>query len=694
MSNALQHAIELHQSGRIREAEAGFRKLLAAEPEHPVALGRLGVIAHQTGHHQQAIQLIRRAIARDPGNAEYQFYLAVVLTGLQQFGDAVAAYRSAIKLRADYTAAYNNLGLILHSLGDAAGAEAEFRQAIACQPDFALAWTNLGLTLLDQHRMQQALEACRRAVSLNPQLASAQTNLGRVLLENGSAIESLAHCEEGVRLQPQSAAAHSNLGNTLRALGDFESARNSHEAAIQLSPNTAMLHNNMGRLLLDMNDVSSADTCFQTAHDLDPNNITIQCNRARCLGRQGDFRTAIDILQRAIESNPNASLLHVELGRLYRQTGDLIAAAQSQRSALRYDSTAIDAWLELATYHADSLEDIDIGQMQRLLSQESSRHGSRSSLAFALARAYDSQRQYESAAQHSLEANRLEKLVRESRAKSYHSAAHTTFVDQLIANFDEPYFKQVCDAEQPWGNKTRIPIFIVGMPRSGTTLTEQILASHPGIFGAGELPLASESLASACADSNSTGPWHEQLAALQRSTVVDSAQAYLAQLTKLAPDAERIVEKLPENYLLLGWLATLFPAAHFIHCRRDHDSIALSCWLTSFREVDWANDPSDIRHRLAEYERLFRHWEATLPIDVHTVDYAHTVDDLESVGRSLLDFVGLPWDDACLEFYKTDRPVSTASVSQVRQPIYRDSLDRAQHYRALLPALFPLHETH
>jgi len=242
-----------------------------------------------------------------------------------------------------------------------------------------------------------------------------------------------------------------------------------------------------------------------------------------------------------------------------------------------------------------------------------------------------------------------------------------------------------------FGLETERPIFIVGLPRSGTTLTEQILASHSQVFGAGELRLAHEAFESLPAVMNSDAPAVECLGRLDRETARRLAERHLEQLRARDEKALRVADKMPDNYLCLGFLATLFPRAKFIHCLRDLRDIAVSCWMTNFRQIRWSCDPEHIASRFREYRRLMEHWRQVLPVPVLEVDYEETVADLEGVARRLVAWCGLEWEPACLAFYEGHRPVRTASVTQVRQPIYKHAVARWKHYeQALAPLLTQL----
>jgi hypothetical protein len=229
---------------------------------------------------------------------------------------------------------------------------------------------------------------------------------------------------------------------------------------------------------------------------------------------------------------------------------------------------------------------------------------------------------------------------------------------------------------------------VFGLPRSGTTLIEQVLASHPKIHGAGELHLGQKLLQSI---PTLTGPRESRLISatgLDSSSIRQLANAYEDHLHILSGGAERVVDKLPENYLYLGLLVAMFPKATFIHCTRDLRDVAVSCWMTDFQSIRWAHDLEHIARRFRQYRRLMEHWHAVLPVVIHEVSYEEVVTDLESEARRLAAVCGMDWDPRCLDYYRTERPVGTASAAQVRQPIYTRSVERWRNYQIELASLF------
>ena len=292
---------------------------------------------------------------------------------------------------------------------------------------------------------------------------------------------------------------------------------------------------------------------------------------------------------------------------------------------------------------------------------------------------------FDRAARLSLEANSLQAADFRKRGLGYDPEAHEKFVDRLIAAFTPEFFARVGG----FGSDSERPVFIVGLPRSGTSLTEQVLASHPRVFGAGETRLVRETF-----DALPAATGRPELPAGLSGTPRPAGRrtAWPAgtstRSTRSNGSADRVVDKMPENTLYLGLIAVLFPRAKLIHCRRDVRDVALSCWMTELAQVRWACDPDHIASRINANRRVMDHWRRVLPVPIFEVDYEAMVTDLEGVSRELVAWCGLEWDPACLEFHKTRRPVRTASAAQVRQPVYGSSIGRWKNYEHLLAPLF------
>jgi tetratricopeptide (TPR) repeat protein len=729
-------AYELHQAGRYADAARGYQALLDRDPDDADVLHLFGVMHHQCGYSARAAELTGRAVELRPQVAAYRANLGEIQRALGQHEQAADSCRTALRLRPDYPEALNNLGLALHELRRFAEAEAEFRAALEIRPDFALAHNNLGISLRELGQLGEALQAYRSAVALNPGLALARSNLGQMLADQGDAEEGLAHCAEAVKLQPNLASAHNNLGNAYRALERWSEAEAAYDEAVRLAnlvPNRpeelAQVHANRGLALFLEGKRADAYACFRRAVELAPDEGAMWQYLANAHDADGDHAAALSCRQRIVELDPTSAAGHNRLGWALQQEGRFAEAAACYRRALELHPDFEDALLNQGSWHealgelaeaeacyrrARTLQphaplplarlalllrgklpegDCDAIRVELRLGGSDDqtpppRSPARGPLLFGLAQVLDAQGEYAGAADCLEQANALAREQRRKEGKRYDPTEHSALVDRIIAGFTPQLFERLTGA----GDDTRQPVFVFGMPRSGTTLVEQVLASHSRVHGAGELRLAREVFESI---PDLLGRPDEMLPCLE---ILDAEHVrHLSRrhredldaiLQAITPQPDRIVDKMPDNYLYLGLLALLFPRATFIHVRRDLRDVAVSCWMTNFHVIRWADDRENLAGRCGDYWRLMRHWQTALPVPIHEVVYENLVDDFETEAPRLLAACGLEWEPACGRFHQTARPVRTASVTQVRQPLYRRALGRWKHFEATLSDLF------
>jgi tetratricopeptide (TPR) repeat protein len=719
-SNEFARAVRLHQAGELDAAARLYEWVLDDDRTHADALHLLGMLRHQQGQNRLAANLIGRAVALRPLVPVFHASLAEVHRALGQFEQAVACGREAIRLGLDDPAAHNNLGLALHVVGRHVEAAAAFLAVLESRPEDVMAHTNLGAALRELGDKSRALEHMKRAVELDPQLASARNNLGQFLLESGRPDQALPHCQAAVALQPEMAEAHNNLGNVYRALGHFPEARWCYGEAVRKNP--AMSHACVSLALtlqlegrwdealpwlrraleiqpdsldyrallaeaeVDREHFAEAIDCYQEIIKRDPGDGTAHNALGWLLQEEGQLDLSAGHLRTALRLQPDLAVATVTLGSLHEKMGDFAAAEACFRSAVDDDQARSHALARLAMLLRGKLPDDDCKAIEeRLESDANATDPARLNLFFGLANVWDARQRYPEAAACARQANALALAQFQRRNMVHDPAEHERFVSGLIEGFEPGLFKRLENA----GLETRRPVFIVGLARSGTTLIEQILASHSEFYGAGELPMAGHDFQAIPGLLESDLPPVSCIALLTRAVVHQLAVGHDDKLRSLdGGRAARIGDKMPDNYIHLGLLTTLFPNAVFIHCRRDLRDVAVSCWMTGFRSVRWTNDLHHIATRFQQYDRLMKHWQAVLPTSIHIVDYEQTVDDLEGVARRLLDACGLDWEPACLEFHRNSRPVQTASFSQVRQPVYRGSVGRWKNYETELADLF------
>jgi len=718
MQDALTTAIEMHRTGQLGPAAQWYQKALAREQENADALHLLGVLRHQQGDHARAVELIGRAVALRPNAFAFHANLAEAYRAQEKFDRAIGCCRAALALCPDYPEALCNLGAALQGLNRHGEAVEHFRRALELSPDFVMAHNNLGIALREQGQSDEALVHFQRAVELEPGFAPAQSNLGQLLLDRGEAEAALVHCQEAVRLQPDTASLHHNLGNVLRGLERYVDARAAYLEALRIDPNLALAQAHLGLIMQREGKLGDALPWLKRATELEPANASfwewlaelydeleepsdsIQCwQRVLALGdersgphialgwalqEEGRLDEAAPHYRAALQLQPDAAMAHLNLAGLHEELGDLAEAEAALRTALKVQPTFALPHGRLATLLRGKLPDDDLAALEQRLADDGLGEGPRARLLYGLAHALDARGDFVRAADCLHQANAITLELNRDR-RGYSPPDHQQFVDMLVAQFDHDFFQRLAEA----GSPSRRPVFVFGLPRSGTTLTEQVLASHSRVHGAGELRLVRQSFEALPAAVGLAELPRDCVPHLDATATLGIARQHLDRLANLdGGAAERIVDKMPDNYMYLGFLAALFPRAVFVHCRRDLRDIAVSCWMTDFRSIRWANDPQHIASRFGQYRRLMDHWRAVLPVPIVEVDYEETVDDLESVARRLVAACELEWEPACLDFHRTVRPVRTASVTQVRQPVYKQSVARWKNYEPAMADLF------
>ena len=627
----------LLQQGQFAELESAARQFLVAQPDNGAIWKLLAMALYRQG--KDAFEALERAAGLLPEDAEAHRNLGNVLRRRGRIEEAVTSHSRALAINPGYAQAHNDLGAARFELGQAREAIACYRQAIALQPEFALANLNLGRALLQSGEAEEAARSLRRATDLEPDSALAHWYLGNALIELGRTEQSVIHYQRAVALKPDFAIAHSNLGCALRDLGQPNAAASSFERALQLMPEQAEVHNNLSIVQRLLHRYEEAAASATRAHELNPGSAAPLIALAKLKADRGDFAAAEELLRRALAVDSDS------------------AEACSAIPGLRQMTPDDAEWLAGA---------------ERIAARELPAR-QRAHLHYAMGKYCDDIADFSPAFSHYRRANDLKK----SHSPGYDRGQFHDFVTRLLRSAGGEWVNRRRD---PVEGSTQ-PVFIVGMPRSGTSLAEQILASHPSIHGAGELAYWGQALAVWSAEPRGADREDEQLHAL--------AAQYLQVIDSKAPGTAHIVDKMPANFLSLGLIHAALPNARIIHMQRDPLDTCLSVYFQDFEaSYNYANDLEDLAHYYEEYLRLMQHWREVLPAQVLLeVPYEELVSDTQSWSRRMLEFLGVSWDPQCLEFHRTRRTVITASKWQVRQKISRRSVERWRNYE---PHLGPL----
>jgi tetratricopeptide (TPR) repeat protein len=596
------------------------------------AMGELALLMN-AGRYAELEHSARQLLERHPEAGIVWQLLGIALR--MQAKDALPALQRAITLLPDDAGVHNNLGNALGQHGRLDDAAASYRRALALKPDFAEAHNNLGYVLRGLGQLDDAVASYRRALRIKPDYAEAHHNLGDALLRLGRLEDAVAAYRRALALSPDFVEAHNNLGNALLELGRLDEATASYRRVLATRPDFAEAHSNLGTALRLAGQASEAEASCRRALAIDPKLTASMAVLAELSADQGKFAEAEKLFRRAISIKPETAEAWVGISRLRKMTpGDAAWVAQAQQVAAR----ALPPRKEVL-------------------------------LRYAIGKYFDDVKDFEQAFANYRRANELTRGYR----TGYDRRQLTQAIDLIIRRYDREWIRRArIDA-----NVSARPVFIVGMIRSGTTLAEQILASHRSVFGAGELMFWNTAAAGEAGEPVDDG----MLAAL--------AAGYLRLLEDLSADALRVVDKMPGNFLHLGLIHAALPHAHTIHMRRNPIDTCLSIYFQHFESFhSYATDLEDLAHYYAEYLRLMKHWRASLPagamLDVH---YEALVQDQAACSRSMLEFIGLPWDAQCIDFHRTSRSVITASKWQVRQKISASSVERWRNYERFVAPL-------
>jgi tetratricopeptide (TPR) repeat protein len=635
-----------HQSGRLDEAIAHITRAVERAPQSPLYHANLGELCRLAGRPEEAVVHGRRAVALKPDYPEALSNLGIALYERAQYDDALACQDQALALRPDYAEAHSNRGNALRALGRRSEAEGAYRRALALRPAFAAGWNNLGTTLRDLKRPQEAEEAYRKALAQTPNDPETLDNLALALKDLDRPSEAIALLRQALSIEARSAKIHLHLGS----------------------------------LLIEQKQVEEASTAAQAALALDSDNHDTLNLMGRIAFERGALDEALALHQRALALNPDLADACNNMGNVLKELGRLDEARAAYRRALALDPAMSGAYVNLADATTFAPDEPLLAAMETLAGRQDLTSTDRMQLHFALGKAYGDLAQHEASFAHLLRGNALKRAV-----TRYDEAAALGLFDRIEAVLSAERLAGMAGH----GDRSQAPIFVLGMPRSGTTLVEQILASHPLVHGAGELDAFDAVVRTVHGPDGAILPYPDFVPALDATAIRAIGSRYVERLRALAPETPYVTDKMPSNFFFVGLIHLALPRARIIHVMRDPVDTCVSCFSKLFSAAqDHTYDLAELGRYYARYARLMAHWRRVLPPDrMLEVRYEDVVADLDGETRRIIAHCGLDWDPRCLAFHRTERPVRTASATQVRRPIYRSAVGR---WRVYAPYLAPL----
>ena len=699
-----------------KQAKASFEQALELDPENAKAHFQLALLLQRLNQAETALPHFQAAIRHQPDTIDHYFRFGEALQQTRQHAQAMAVFLQGLKVSPDHGPSHRNLGLACQMSGKPLQALEHYQRALQLLGPDAAICNNLGNLNREIGRLDQAISCYRQALSLDPDRVETYYNLGAVLERKGAGEEAIAAFEAFLDRRPQHPEVPKllcHIGRICRSQEQRPRALSYYETALRLNHKLPAAYNEVGLLFLELNQADKAILCFEHSLKLNPEHDQAQIRLAYSRQMLGQIDKAERHFQAVLESRPDhllatlgvAGILNergrfeeavTRLDQLLEKHPDHVEAIAGKAGALEKLRRFEEAYALMRPYVEADCQNPSLGSsygtvclrlkkypeavsyIEHLLADLPNMHFRvKWPLYFRLGELYDKLGQPETAFPYFLKGNAL-------KPQSFDPAANRAAAERLRLTFTRDFL-----ARMPKIMPGARPIFIVGMPRSGTTLTEQILCSHPAVHGGGELPhlgnLWRDLIQGAAPDPAS---WQAHLAGLAPEQWQVVAQRYLDLTTALAPGPVlHITDKMPANFQYLGLIEILFTNAIVYHCRRHPLDTCLSCFTRDFNHLEFSNNLSHLGNYYRDYLDVMDHWRAHSSMAILEVPYEATVADQEAISRRLIAHAGLEWDDRCLEFYTTERHVKTASYDQVRNPIYTSSVARWRAYEPFLAEL-------
>lgn len=567
------------------------------------------------------------------------------------------------------------LGMIAHEQKDFETAAQHYEDFLRLEAEHARAHYFHGLALHQLGQTEPAVEHLRKSLSIDPDNRPAYVQLGDACTKLGHWEEASKAYGHALTLQSDDIATTIKLGNVYLAAQRFADAADLYERTLATLPDNAVLHRHLGAVSHRLGQTRKAIDCLERAIALRPDYAKARIDLALVYRQLERTVDAMQQIQEAIHYMPDDVDAHISLALTLRQEGRMAYAARHLSQFL-----AIQPVCGAAYYHLSMIRPpLDlIPRIRQLLDDPALTEDDAIHCHFALGNVFDAHAASDLAFDHYQQANR-----RKRESIAYDPRDNARVFDKLIETYSKDFFER----KRGLGCDSDLPVFIVGLPRSGTTLVEQILASHGSIHGAGELESFAGVNHAIAHRFRSEGPAPECMSRIDQATVDEFSARYLEELRLRSPTAKRVVDKLPGNFVRVGLIKTLFPNARVVHCSRNALDTCVSLYFHYFQALTCSFDLRELGQYYLDYRRLMDHWEALFPGGMFEVRYEELVRDPERVSRALIDYLDLAWDARCLEFYKNTRAVMSPSNIQVRHPVYKVSVDRWKRYEKHLGPL-------
>ncbi|MFT5350809.1 MAG: tetratricopeptide (TPR) repeat protein, partial [Gammaproteobacteria bacterium] len=625
------------------------RAAVALSPDDVSMLGLLGVILFKSNQLDEAERYLRRTVALAPTFAKPHEDLGLLLFQKANYEEAVTVLQKAVNLDPSLDAAFFTLGKALGNLGRGKEADEAYEKSFELSPHRKL--MAQGLALHREGKFKEAERVYRKLLDDDPGNVDVLRLLGLVVFIGNREYEAEKYLRKALSLAPDFVDALIDLGNVYKESHRLEEAVECFKKATELNPGAVKAH-------------------FLLGSTLAPSSLTFD---------------AIEAYRKALEVKPNHTGAHLGLGHVLKTVGELDGAIDAYRKCIELNPNHGEAYWSLSNLKTYKFSSADIEEMQRCVKDPELDDQSKVSFFFTLAKSFEDKDDYDKAWRYYEEGNAIRRI-----SENYDPVLTETLHDRLI----EVYNRELFEKNAGPGLKDASAIFILGLPRSGSTLQEQILASHSLVEGTSELPYLSRVATSLNRNRADGVNYPEAVKELSESHFSALGNDYLHYAKMHRSDSTPyFIDKMPNNFSLIGFLDLILPNAKIIDARRHPLDACLSCYRQLFAKGQaFTYDLVEIGEYYLEYQRMMDHWHDVLPGRILTVQYEELVTDFENQVRRILEYCNLPWEDNCLTFYETQRPVRTPSSEQVRQPIYTNSINHSQKYAKHLGELIEVLE--
>jgi tetratricopeptide (TPR) repeat protein len=633
----------------------------------------------RAGNAPMTEQISRAALADYPGEMNFLTLLGAALIRQGQAAEALTYLQQVVDNEPDYAKGHEQLGEALLALGRAEEAIEPLQKALTLNPAFEAAQFKLGKALISLGRekdAEQVFEAFMRQAPHRQRLAEAAE-----LHRNGEYQEAEQVYREILKQDPDNISAMRLLALLAVKLEHFRDAVVLLKQVVKLAPDFHDARLDLGHAQVELHELEDAVATMETAIRLDPSSYAARIGLANALARSSKTADALAAYEAAIASRPEIAGSYLGLGNVLKTLGRQSDAIAAYRKGIDIRPGFAEVYWSLSNLKTFRFTDDEIAAMTELLARPELSDGDAVHLSFALGKASEDARDYDAAFAYYERGNRLR------RAQESYDPVHTEDIGERIREVFSP--ERLANARSK-GFADVQPIFITGLPRSGSTLLEQILASHPMVEATHELPEGGRLIKFIDRRRAGRDRYPEAVVSMPDESLFELGKRYDDETRRYRSGAPFFIDKMPNNFANIGLLAMALPSARFIDARRHPLDTCLSCYKQLFaRGQSFTYDMEELAYYCLEYRRMMDHWHAVLPDRVLTVQYEDVVADLQPQVERILAHCGLPWDDACLDFHNTERAIRTASSEQVRLPLYRDAV---AYWKNFDKALIPLKE--